>query len=79
MEVLSFEKLVRFFKKRERDNEFKGLSNLRSISAPKVASTSTMPQGQRALCSQGSDLYQRKGGPTDVLCLVCNRWGHPVA
>lgn len=54
MEDISFEKLIRFFKKRERDSDFKGLADMRSRVFSKVVSIGTVPQGQRLFWSFNS-------------------------
>lgn len=67
VEELSFEELIYFFKNREQDSEFIGLSDLRSRGGTRDVSMGTTYQVQHVTGSINSDVYQRKGNSIDVL------------
>lgn len=74
VENLSFEKLVAYFRKQEKQNTFKGLASLSSLSRVKVESTNTIPMNQKTVKKITSDVYRR--GNNQRPCATCNKWGH---
>lgn len=72
---MNFVNLIKFFKTKEKEEDYKGLAGIRLGTSQKFSSMGHVPLNSRPMRSANSDVYNKKN-ESKVRCILCQGWAY---